>query len=234
MRRRHIAAGAVVAAVVFLAAGCGGGSGSSGPGTIAFTTTRDGNAEVYTVRSDGSGLENVTSDVANDGQPAWSPDGTKLAFVSTRDTNGEIYVMNADGTGLKRLTRLIAGQRDGADLVARRHDDRDAVHEGEDGRPHHRHLRPPRGRRDGAQPHLGRPVRRRLPDLVAEQQGHCLLERAPEHEGPLRHLLDPRRRRQGAKLSNQSGGAGEPAFSPDGTELAFIGTASRSGTGGST
>ena len=84
-----------------LAAGCGGGR-LERPGTIAFTTTRDGNAEVYTVRSDGTGLENVSSDVAQDGQPAWSPDGTKLAFVSTRGGNGttaDIYVMNADGTG---------------------------------------------------------------------------------------------------------------------------------------
>ena len=38
--------------------------------------------------SDGTGLENISSDVAQDGQPAWSPDGTKLAFVSTRGGNG--------------------------------------------------------------------------------------------------------------------------------------------------
>ena len=125
MRSRRDRAPAPRAAVVaVVAAGCGGGGGSSGPGTIAFTSTRDGNAEVYTIRSDGSELENLTSDVANDGQPAWSPDGTKLAFVSTRDGNGELYVMNADGTGLKRLTRLAAGERDGAGLVAGRHEDR--------------------------------------------------------------------------------------------------------------
>jgi TolB protein len=57
------------------------------------------------IRSDGSHLRDLTLDLAQDGQPAWAPDGRTIAFVSTRDGNAEIYVMRADGTGRRRLTR---------------------------------------------------------------------------------------------------------------------------------
>jgi Tol biopolymer transport system component len=86
-------------ALVLLLSGCG-----SQPGTIAFTSTRDGNAEVYSMRADGSHLRDLTRNLAQDGQPAWSPDGTRIAFVSSRDGNAEIYVMRADGNGARRLT----------------------------------------------------------------------------------------------------------------------------------
>jgi dipeptidyl aminopeptidase/acylaminoacyl peptidase len=71
---------------------------------IAFASDRDGNREIYVMSADGTGLERVTNDPAEDGQPAWSPDGTEIAFSSNRDGNFEIYVMSADGTGERRLT----------------------------------------------------------------------------------------------------------------------------------
>ena len=56
------------------------------------------------MNADGSELTQRTDDAADDGAPAWSPDGTQVAFHSSRDGNYEIYVMNADGTGITRLT----------------------------------------------------------------------------------------------------------------------------------
>ncbi|MCH7905264.1 MAG: PD40 domain-containing protein [Armatimonadetes bacterium] len=61
---------------------------------------------------DGSWEKRLTKNVAYDGSPVFSPDGTKIAFVSERDYDGqgyefkarEIYIMNADGTGQTRLT----------------------------------------------------------------------------------------------------------------------------------
>jgi TolB protein len=90
-------------ALVFALAGCG-----SHPGTIAFTSTRDGNAEVYVMRLDGTHVEDLTRNLAQDGQPAWSPDGAQIAFVSTRDGNAGIYIMRADGSAQRRVTRSAA------------------------------------------------------------------------------------------------------------------------------
>jgi TolB protein len=47
--------------------------------------------------SDGS---DRATKLANGGDPAWSPDGTKLAYSDS----GNIYVINADGTGAVKLT----------------------------------------------------------------------------------------------------------------------------------
>jgi len=43
---------------------------------------------------------------ANDIQPSWSPDGTKIALASDRDQAGfsSIYVISANGTNQTRLT----------------------------------------------------------------------------------------------------------------------------------
>jgi TolB protein len=74
-------------------------------GKIAFTSERDGNAEIYAMEADGTGPVNLTNNPAVDAFPAVSADGTKIAFESDRDGNTEIYTMNADGSGpVVRLT----------------------------------------------------------------------------------------------------------------------------------
>jgi TolB protein len=73
-------------------------------GKIAFTSSRDGNFEIYTMNPNGQGVDNLTNNPAEDGQPNWSPDGNKIAFYSYRDGNSEIYTMNANGQGVDRLT----------------------------------------------------------------------------------------------------------------------------------
>ena len=74
-------------------------------GRIVFTSLRDGNAEIYVMDAGGGNQENLTNHPAYDGEPDWSPDGTKIAFVS--DRNGDriqIYVMDADGKNPISLT----------------------------------------------------------------------------------------------------------------------------------
>ena len=67
-------------------------------------STRDGNAEIYTMNADGSTQQNITNNAATDGRPSWSRSGTQIAFMSTRDGNMEIYLVNADGSAPARLT----------------------------------------------------------------------------------------------------------------------------------
>lgn len=76
----------------------------SGEGVIAFTSTRDGNPEIYVMNADGTAQTRVTDHVAMDAYPAISPDGSRIAFTSWRDGDAEIYVVNLDGTGLTKIT----------------------------------------------------------------------------------------------------------------------------------
>ena len=74
-------------------------------GKIAFASERDGDFEVYLMNADGSGQTRLTNNPADDREPAWSPDGSRIAFAR----NFEIYVMNADGTGQTQLTHKGTG-----------------------------------------------------------------------------------------------------------------------------
>ena len=76
---------------------------------IAFTSSRDGNQEIYVIDADGTGLRRMTTAGGSDANPAFSPKGDMIAFESNRDGTPEIYVMNADGTGIQeRLTHFSA------------------------------------------------------------------------------------------------------------------------------
>ena len=75
-------------------------------GTIAFTSNRDGNTEIYVMESDGSGQTRRTNNsLISDREAAWSPDGSKIAFYSDRDVSGDIWVMNADGSNKRQVTK---------------------------------------------------------------------------------------------------------------------------------
>jgi Tol biopolymer transport system component len=90
---------------------------------IAFVSRRDGNPEIYVMDADGSGKRNLTRDRASDDYPTWSPDGRSIAFLRGRIYSNRVrglglnrfygyhlYVVNADGSGLRRLTRKFMGR----------------------------------------------------------------------------------------------------------------------------
>jgi serine/threonine protein kinase/Tol biopolymer transport system component len=76
----------------------------SGGARLAFASNRDGDYEIYLLDIDGSNLTQLTSNVANDFDPAWSPDGTQIVYASQTDGDAEIKIMNADGSGIRQLT----------------------------------------------------------------------------------------------------------------------------------
>jgi WD40 repeat protein len=78
---------------------------------VAFSSTRDGNSEVYLVNVDGSNLRRLTNDAGEDEAPTWNAAGTALAFASNRDGDYEIYTMRADGSDLQRVTDNSANDR---------------------------------------------------------------------------------------------------------------------------
>jgi Tol biopolymer transport system component len=95
-------------------------------GSIVFTSTRDGDIEIYSMNADGSGQRRLTHRPGPDGGPVFSPDGRLIVFRGRalapgaelddyrlllkehlwRPTTLEIFVMNRDGSGVRQVTRL--------------------------------------------------------------------------------------------------------------------------------
>jgi TolB protein len=98
----------------------------SADGWIVFTSTRDGDLELYKMRLDGSALTRLTRTAGYDGGAFFSADGKRLVFRASRPAPGaeeaayrdllarklvrpgrlEIFTMNADGTGERQVTSL--------------------------------------------------------------------------------------------------------------------------------
>ena len=73
---------------------------------IAFASNRDGNSEIYIMNPDGSEQVNLTRHRAHDFSPAWSPTGKQILFTSERGgKTTDIYVMDADGSDVRRVFR---------------------------------------------------------------------------------------------------------------------------------
>jgi Tol biopolymer transport system component len=60
--------------------------------------------DIFVVRTDGSGLRQLTDDVHRDRGPRWSPDGQRIAFFSNRSGKFEIWTIHPDGSGLEQVT----------------------------------------------------------------------------------------------------------------------------------
>lgn len=86
---------------------------------MAFTSYRDRfgrtcfhecgiSGEIYVLDIESGETERLTESEANDGSPAWSPDGRFIAFTSDRSNpeqhENEIYVMTASGEDVRRVT----------------------------------------------------------------------------------------------------------------------------------
>ena len=71
---------------------------------LAFDSDRSGNMDIYKMRVDGTGLQQMTRDTADDFRPSWSPDGQWITFHSWRNGNRDSYIVSADGS----MERVIA------------------------------------------------------------------------------------------------------------------------------
>lgn len=93
---------------------------------IVFTSTRNGDLDLYTMKIDGTDVKQITHELGYDGGAFFSPDGSKIVFRASRPTSNEevteyksnlerglvaptsmeIYICNVDGSNLKRITNL--------------------------------------------------------------------------------------------------------------------------------
>jgi Tol biopolymer transport system component len=85
---------------------------------ISFTSFRNGDFDIYTIKPGGTGLRQLTTAPGNDAHAVWSPDGRYLLFSSGRfgykdegplyddvpQPYAELFVMNADGSHQRPLT----------------------------------------------------------------------------------------------------------------------------------
>ena len=70
---------------------------------ILFTSTRDGNREIYTMNPDGSEQVRLTQHLGSDLQAVWAPTGEKILFISNRGGERDLYLMDPDGTNVRRV-----------------------------------------------------------------------------------------------------------------------------------
>jgi TolB protein len=95
-------------------------------GLITFTSTRDGDMEIYTMHADGSNVRRLTNRRGPDGGPFFSFDGQRIAFRGRQIPPGkelddylsllkeglwrpgalELFVMDRDGSHLRQVTIL--------------------------------------------------------------------------------------------------------------------------------
>ena len=79
---------------------------------VAFVVTEyfleegKSNAEIYLMNLDGSGLQQMTRNDAQDTRPRWSPDGKQIMFLSTRSGTAQAWSLPLDGGEPRQLTDL--------------------------------------------------------------------------------------------------------------------------------
>jgi serine/threonine protein kinase len=74
-------------------------------GSLITLTGASPQEDIYLMRSDGTGLRQLTDDAPRDRNSGFSPDGGRVVFQSDRSGSWELWTISTDGSGLTQLTR---------------------------------------------------------------------------------------------------------------------------------
>ena len=79
--------------------------------TVSFTVKyfsikeNKGNAEIYSMKIDGSDLKQLSKTAGSEYNVVWRPDGKKIAYLSAENGSSQIWEINPDGSGKKQVTK---------------------------------------------------------------------------------------------------------------------------------
>jgi Tol biopolymer transport system component len=83
--------------------------------SVAFSSNRSGNWDIWRMGSDGKGLQQITNKPSDEIAPVFSPDGKEIAFLKEETPNSElrtpnynVWVMKNDGSGERQITKGIS------------------------------------------------------------------------------------------------------------------------------
>ncbi len=74
---------------------------------IAYTTwEKNGEINIFTINTDGSGLIQLTRKCGENKSPSWSPDGGMIVFTSDRQGREKMYIMSSKGDNQRVLLQV--------------------------------------------------------------------------------------------------------------------------------
>ena len=85
---------------------------------ILFTRQKNVDFDIFTIKPDGTDLQQLTNAPGSDGHATWMPDGKRIFFSSSRagfkdeaalydnspQPYAQVFIMNADGSGQHQVT----------------------------------------------------------------------------------------------------------------------------------
>jgi uncharacterized protein YjdB len=79
---------------------------------IAFSSSRSGSFDLYVMDADGRNARRVTVDAGSEGDPVWTPDGSRILYTASPRTGvPQIMSIRADGGDPRPLTASAGGNR---------------------------------------------------------------------------------------------------------------------------